>query len=619
MHPRPYKGLGGSMTNIKKCAIVVRVSDPRQAEKDRSSLENQKSEIETFIKMKNLARDGSRYERFDIYELEGVSGKHSIISDRFLDLKVDIIKGDVNVVICTDLDRLGRNVVEFVNFFKFLRDYHVDLVSTRLGLDTSTPTGEAIVVILMTMAQLENRIKSEKVLQARHERAKEGLFNGKRPILGYDLNPDPRLAGHLIVNEPEAEIVRLAFKLYLELGSDQAVSQRLTDLAYNNKAWIQRETRERLGGGPISPSVVKTLLTSIIYIGLQNVKSLNEETGKKEKKQLPGCWEPIVDDDLFHIVQEARRNTRKTRRNIAKSSRHFYLLREIVFCGFCDEAMSTGSGTSGSGGQRYYYYKCGNDQCSFFIGEQKRNKVDAYKADQSVYDAFGRIASNEENIRRIVKLSNEYTQVELPSMRVEKRRYGVAEKDLLSNIETKAAALSVLDSQSPAFSSLSGELHSLEDSLARVKNQRSELERSISQIESSNLTREEVVKRLRDLRILIDNAPEAQRRELLKLSCERVLIKNEDLELEFIPSSLIYTPVLTPRAAKAPRRKTTTPNQGSKEDDPLTTGMVAMDQQDVNGSSSGRADHTDMSTSSAEFVQIETWLPGEDLNLEPSG
>ncbi len=607
------------MAEVKRCAIIVRVSDQRQADKDRSSLENQKSEIETFMKMKNLARGDSRYERFDIYELEGVSGKHSITSNRFLDLKVDIVKGDVNVVICTDLDRLGRNVVEFVNFFKFLRDNHVDLVSTRLGLDTSTPTGEAIVVILMTMAQLENRIKSEKVRQARLQRSQEGLFNGKRPVLGYDLNPDPREAGHLEVNEAEAEIVRLAFKLYLELGSDQEVSQRLTDLGYRNKAWIQRETGDRLGGGPISASVVKTLLTSIIYIGMQNITELNETTGKKDKIQLEGCWEAIVDEDVFHIVQEARRKSLHSRHNIARSSRHFYLLREIVFCGFCGEAMITRSGTSGSGGQRYYYYKCMNDDCSYYAEDKKRNKVDAEMADHLVYDAFGRIASNEENIMRIVKLSNESTQIELPSLRAEKRKFGEAEKDLLRSIERKANALSVLESQSPACDALSKELHALEDSLARVKNQKSELERSISKIELSSLTREEVVKRLRDLRILIDNAPERQRRDLMKLSCERVLIKNEDLELEFIPSSLIYTPTLAPRVGSPISRKSATPIQGGSEDDPLTTGQVAMDAMGVDEPSEGRAAHTSLSTSSAEFAQIETWLPGEDLNLEPSG
>ena len=556
------------MLNVKRCAIIVRVSDPRQAEKDRSSLDNQKSEIEAFIKMKNLVKDGPRYERFEVYELEGVSGKHSIVSDRFVDLKTDIVKGDVDVVICTDLDRLGRNVVEFVNFFKFLRDYHVDLVSTRLGLDTSTHIGEAIVVILMAMAQLENRIKSEKVLQARYQRSQEGLFNGKRPVLGYDLNPNPKEAGRLLVNEAEAEIVRLAFRLYLELGSDSAVSKRLTDLGYRNKAWTQRETGERRGGGPITASVVKTILTNVIYIGMQHITIVNPGTGKKEKKDKPGCWIPIVDDDLFHLVQEARRKTLVTRRNIAQSSRHFYLLRDIVSCGFCGEAMKTGSGTSKTG-RRHHYYICRNNDCSHFATGARRNKVDADKADHSVYDAFGRIASNEANIQRIVKLSNEFTQIELPMLRAEKRKLGEADSSFMKEIESKATALANLDKSSPASDSLRQEIEDLEARLTRVRERLAEIDRSIRQIESTSLTKEEVLKRLRDLRMIVDNAPEEQRREILKFSCERVLVRKEELDLEFLPSSLLYTHAL--------------------------------------------------STKDAEFAQIETWLPGEDLNLEPSG
>ncbi len=537
------------MAELKRCAIVIRVSDPRQAQKDRSSLDNQQSEIEAFIKMKNLVKDGPRYECFEVYELEGVSGKHSIVSDRFVDLKADIVQKKVNVVICTDLDRLGRNVVEFVNFFEFLRFYKVDLVSTRLGLDTSTHIGEAIVVILMAMAQLENRIKSEKVLQARYQRSQEGLFNGKRPVLGYDLNPNPKEAGRLVVNEAEAEVVRLAFKLYLELGSDNAVAQRLSDLGYRNKAWIQRETGEQLGGGPVTASVVKTIITSIIYIGMQHISTVNSDTGKKERKDVPGCWEPIVDDDLFHLVQEARRKTLGARRNIARSSRHFYLLRDIVFCAYCGEAMKTGSGTSKTG-RRHYYYTCRNDDCGHFATGGKRNKADADKADSSVYDAYGRIASNDVNIQRIVRLSNEFTQTELPSLRAEKRKLGDADKGFMKDIEGKAGALSNLEESSPAKETLRQEIADLEARVTRVRDRLAEIDRQIRQIESTSLTRDEVLKRLRDLKVIVDNAPELQRREILRFSCERVLIKNEELELEFQPSSLLYTQALSARNAE---------------------------------------------------------------------
>ena len=358
------------MTSIKNCGLIVRVSDPRQAITFKNSFEIQLEELRKHIEAKNSNKDGPRYKEYGVYDLMGVSGSISFESDAF------------------DRLRMGRDVAGFVEFFKYLKENDAELICTRMSLDTSTPTAEAMVVILMALAKLELDIKSERNRKNTQYRAREGLFNGGRPILGYDLNNDPLMAGTLIVNKQEALIVGEGFRKYLELGSDTAVAKHLSGKGYRNKSWKQRSTGMKMGGGPITENVVRTILTNIKYIALREYSDIDEKTGEKVTRVTCAKWEPITDDELFYEVQEARKLALLAKGNIAKKQKnkgHFFLLLGNVVCTYCGEEMKSRSGKQH--GRTYYYYTCLNDSCpeseEMKSGRRSRFHIDAVEADNA--------------------------------------------------------------------------------------------------------------------------------------------------------------------------------------------------------------------------------------------
>lgn len=81
--------------------------------------------------------------------------------------------GDTLVVVA--IDRLGRSVREVAQTMHELTERNVNLVSLREGVDTSTPTGRAVVSIMATVAELELELGKERRTASRESRLARGL------------------------------------------------------------------------------------------------------------------------------------------------------------------------------------------------------------------------------------------------------------------------------------------------------------------------------------------------------------------------------------------------------------------------------------------------------------
>ena len=561
---------------IKKCGLVIRVSDARQALSEKNSIDIQADELRKYIEVKNCNKEGPSYQEVSLYDLTGVSGQDSFNSRRFEELRSDLVLGKVNVVMCTALDRLGRDVMGFVNFFYELRDIEAELVCTRMSLDTSTATGEAMAMILMALAQLELNIKSERNRRGTLERAKAGLWNGGRLVLGYDLNPDPRIAGRLIVNTEEVPIVKMAYKEYLKLGSDNDVSKLLTQHGYNNKKWADRRTGQELGGDPITGAVVKTILTNITYIAKRRYQEFDEVAGKKVWKIGPGQWEPIIGDALFDQVQDLRRQSNKKKRNITgskKSKNHFNLLPEISYCRHCGNLMKSRSGTSQYKSRVHYSYYCENDDCLYHqdrIGEKpNRNHVNAEEADVAAFGVLQEILESEKYLKAFTDNLNEHILRELPdirgNLRVQHNSLQQAKREVLELTK----ALPELPDASDEKGIAREEIQRLTAIITFLTERSTQTEDKIRILSSRKLSVRDVRERLSSITLLAERSPENQRRELVRYIFDKVVMSEEELLFYLRVDSIGYV--------------------------------------------------YDLLTKRGRFEPIENWRLDEDLNLGPSG
>ena len=117
--------------------------------------------------------------------------------------------------------------------------------------------------ILLSFAQFEREIISERTRDKMAAARKKGKWMGGVPVLGYDVAPG---GGRLAVNSEEAGRVRAVFALYLEYRSVDQVLSAVQTQGWTNKRWTA-ETDTGHAGSPFTKANLERLLSNVLYIG----------------------------------------------------------------------------------------------------------------------------------------------------------------------------------------------------------------------------------------------------------------------------------------------------------------------------------------------------------------
>jgi site-specific DNA recombinase len=102
--------------------------------------------------------------------------------------------------------------MDFARIIEVFDQNGVSFVSVTQQFNTTTSIGRLTLNILLSFAQFEREIISERTRDKMSAARRKGKWIGGHPVLGYDIDPK---GGRLIVNPEEAEQVRTLFGLYL--------------------------------------------------------------------------------------------------------------------------------------------------------------------------------------------------------------------------------------------------------------------------------------------------------------------------------------------------------------------------------------------------------------------
>jgi len=167
------------ITQFKNCAIYTRVSTDMQAEKEFSSCEAQEEKIKYFVESQNDFRV------VKVYSDAGYTGANTN-RPALQELLNDIDQKKIDAVLSYKIDRLTRSPKDFYQLIEKFDQYGVDFISITERFDTSTPAGRLLRNIMLTFAQFERELTSERTRDKMFERAKKGLCNGGNTPLGYE-------------------------------------------------------------------------------------------------------------------------------------------------------------------------------------------------------------------------------------------------------------------------------------------------------------------------------------------------------------------------------------------------------------------------------------------------
>jgi len=283
-------------------------------------------------------------------------------------LMTAIEAGKVDVVVVIKLDRISRSVTDFSQMMGFFDQHGVALVSVTQHLNSGDSLGRLAINTLMSFAEFERDIASERSRDKLLATRRRGLWSGSVPPLGYVLNGQ-----RLVIQEDEATLVRTIFERFVAVQSVSLLVQELTEQGVTTKTWITRSGKVR-GGKPIDKTYIYKLLNNRMLIGELQVGD----------DWQPAAHEPIVDQAMWDQAQallSARRRPRK--RPVQTDGGMDFLLRGRVFG---EDGRAYSPWTSSVRGNRIYRYYIPQKDIALGGGASGLPRLQAFALEQQVMD-----------------------------------------------------------------------------------------------------------------------------------------------------------------------------------------------------------------------------------------
>src|SRR5216683_8228726 len=199
----------GPRSTPLRCAVYTRKSTEEGLNQEFNSLEAQREGAEAYIASQRQLGWILVPERYDDGGYTGGNLERPALQK----LLSDVEQGKIDAVTVYKVDRLSRSLLDFARLMEIFERHRVSLVSVTQPLNTTSSLGRLTLNILLSFAQFEREIISDRTRDKQVAARKKGRWTGGHILLGYDLDSS---AGKLVVNPEEAERIREMFRLYLE-------------------------------------------------------------------------------------------------------------------------------------------------------------------------------------------------------------------------------------------------------------------------------------------------------------------------------------------------------------------------------------------------------------------
>lgn len=339
----------------KKAILYARVSgDDRKYAT--SGIESQLADCKKYAEQQGYEIVGEHFETPD----KATSGADWLPEiENILTLAYD---GAFDVLIVREVDRLARNRFKQMSIENTIEGLGLR-VEYVIGQFKDSAEGRLLRGVMSDFAEYER----EKTLQ----RTKRGtmravmagnvVIGGSNAPFGYEI-VEVRGKRTLQINESEAEIVRLIFRLYAHenntlLGICRYLDKHNVPTPSKGQNHLARKVRKGWSTGTMSGILNNETYVGRWYYGKK--KNVKEPNGKiKQVKQPRSKWllievPPIIDEETFNLVQKRRKQNKRCR---DQKKSYPYPLGGIMKCGHCGSGMI--GITRKHNETPYRYYRC---------------------------------------------------------------------------------------------------------------------------------------------------------------------------------------------------------------------------------------------------------------------
>ena len=281
----------------------------------------------------------------------------------------DIEAGHINCVIVKDLSRLGRNCIDTGYYIEqYFHAHNVRFIAVTDQFDTAD-SGNLHGGIMLPLKNMINEAYAldigRKIKAQARQAMKDGDYIGARAPYGYRKDPDN--CHKLLIDENTAPVVKQIFEWAHEHVSLNRIVRNLNEMGIPAPSHYKKATGEitspgLIGSGKWQTRTVMKILESEVYTGdlvQGKTKIVDHQQVKAGEDNLiiAKCThEPIISYELFHAVQEYRKQICEESKATPKRPYTPNIFKGKVFCADCGRSLHRQRAERRKGPDTYWFH-----------------------------------------------------------------------------------------------------------------------------------------------------------------------------------------------------------------------------------------------------------------------
>lgn len=243
---------------------------------------------------------------------EGITGTQAKKRPSFMQMIADAKEKQFDLIVTREVCRFARNTVDTLVVTRELKNIGVEVYFVEDNIWTMDGDGELRLSLMATLAQEESRKTSERVRAGQKISRDNGVLYGNGNILGYD-----RVGGTYIINEEQAETVRIIYDLYLRGFGFKKIVDELVRLKRRDASglvrWECTKVSRILHNATYKGYMGYLKSWRNNYLDQKIIINHNEDT----YLYIKGDFEPIISEEVWDKCKDMRES--KTQKIRSKS------------------------------------------------------------------------------------------------------------------------------------------------------------------------------------------------------------------------------------------------------------------------------------------------------------
>ena len=249
----------------------------------------------------NYIKNRNDWEFVKVYTDEGISGTNTKKREGFNTMVADALAGKIDLIVTKSVSRFARNTVDSLTTVRKLKDKGIEIYFEKENIWTLDSKGELLITIMSSLAQEESRSISENVTWGHRKRFADGKASwAYGRFLGLEKDKE---TGNVVVNQEQAETVRLIFRLFLEGMTPHASSLELMHRGIKSPGgkdkWYQQTVRSILTNEKYKGDVLLQKNFTVDFLQ----KKMKKNEGEVQQFYVEHHHEAIISPAVFDLVQ----------------------------------------------------------------------------------------------------------------------------------------------------------------------------------------------------------------------------------------------------------------------------------------------------------------------------